>query len=68
MQHKVGRVQDYTNAFLGTLGLILFMAFWCIGALFGFFWVVLTAACLDQLRVRFIRVNADDRDDHPGVK
>ena len=55
VERKVGRVEDYTNAFLATMALILFMAFWCIGALFGFFWVVVTAAALDQARAILIR-------------
>ena len=47
--HKpIGRVEDFTDAFLTTLGVILFMSFWIIGALFGYLWVVITAYGLDH--------------------
>ena len=38
---------DYTNAFLGTLGLILFLALWTIAALCGTLWVAVTGAALN---------------------
>lgn len=42
-----GQVEDYTNAFLGVCGVILFMGLWTIGALFGFLWVLIWAAVID---------------------
>ncbi|MEY1556442.1 hypothetical protein AB3Y40_12490 [Yoonia sp. R2331] len=42
-----GRVEDYTNAFLGTLWVILFMGLWVIAAIFGFLWAVITSALID---------------------
>lgn len=36
-------VEDYTDAFLGTLWVFLFMGFWVIAAAFGYLWVVATA-------------------------
>ncbi len=43
------RVEDYTDAFLTTLGVFLFMVFWMIAAALGYAWVVLTAYGLDHL-------------------
>ena len=45
-QHP-GRVEDYTAAFLATCAVLFFMGFWVIAALFGFFWMVTTAAVID---------------------
>ncbi len=42
-----GRVENYTNAFLGSVAVILFMAFWVIAAVFGFIWVAITTAIID---------------------
>ena len=39
---------NYTDAFLATLGLILFMAFWVIAALAGYLWVAIVATGLDR--------------------
>ena len=39
---------DYTAAFLVTLGVIFFMAFWTIASVAGFLWVVLSAALIDR--------------------
>ena len=39
---------NYTDAFLATFGLILFMAFWVIAALAGYLWVALIATGLDR--------------------
>lgn len=46
---RPGRVEDYTRAFLITLGVLLFMTFWTIAAVAGFFWVVLSAILIDRL-------------------
>lgn len=46
-QKHPGRVEDYTNAFLGVCGVILFMGFWTIASLFGFFWVLISGAVID---------------------
>ena len=59
VERKVGRVEDYTNAFLATLALLLFFAFCCITAIFGFVWAVFTAAALDQARALLIRPRDD---------
>ena len=42
------RVEDYTNAFLITLGVFLFMTFWVMAAAIGYSWVFFSAFCLDQ--------------------
>ncbi len=49
------RVENYTNAFLGCVAVILFMGFWVIGALFGFLWVILSAMVIDLCIRRFKR-------------
>lgn len=46
-QHP-GRVEDYTAAFLVTVGVILFMAFFTIAALFGLAWVLLSALLVER--------------------
>ena len=53
MDHRKppGRVEDYTQAFLVTVGVILFMAFFTIAAMFGWLWVAVTAAGVDRLIV-----------------
>lgn len=48
MRHYPEPVEDYTNAFLATFGLLLFMAFWVIATIAGFIWVVLVATGLDR--------------------
>lgn len=40
-------VENYTNAFLVSLGVTLFFGFWILGALYGLWAVFLTAASLD---------------------
>lgn len=49
MQHSrhPRRVENYTNAFLGTCLVILFMGLWVIASTFGFVGVMLTTAALD---------------------
>jgi hypothetical protein len=47
MRHYPLRVENYTNAFLVTSGLILFMAFFTLAATNGFVWVMLSAALID---------------------
>lgn len=42
-QHPIRRVENYTDAFLTTLGVCLFMVFWMIAAALGYVWVVVTA-------------------------
>ena len=46
--YPVGRVEDYTNAFLTTLGFFLFMVFWVIAAALGYAWVAITAYVIDH--------------------
>lgn len=43
----IRRVEDYTDAFLATLGVILFMVFWMIAAAIGYAWVFVTAYAID---------------------
>jgi len=43
-----GEVEDYTDAFLTTLGVIFFMAFWMIAAALGYIWVIITAYGLNH--------------------
>lgn len=56
-RHIPKRVQNYTNAFLGMMALILFMAFWVMAALWGFLSVLLGAAAINAL----IRLIGRDR-------
>ncbi len=42
-RRPVEAVEDYTNAFLATLWLFLFMSFWVIAAALGYIWVAITA-------------------------
>ena len=46
--HDRSPAPDFTRAFLVTLGLILFMAFWTIAAVAGFLWVLLWALVIDR--------------------
>ena len=43
------KVENYTNAFLVTLGVFFFMSFWVIAAALGYVWVFITAFCIDKL-------------------
>ena len=45
--HRHGRVEDYTSAFLCTLGLVVFMLLWAIAALAGALAMLLAAAVFD---------------------
>jgi hypothetical protein len=47
------RVEHYTDAFLATLWLILFMMFWTIAAVAGVIWVLVSAYGID-LAIRWI--------------
>ncbi|MDB4111325.1 hypothetical protein N9571_02030 [Yoonia sp.] len=47
-QHTIRSVENYTDAFLTTLGVLLFMAFWIIAAAFGYLWVAISAYGLDH--------------------
>jgi len=42
-------VENYTNAFLWSFWLLLFMTFWVMAAIWGFFVVFATAWALDRL-------------------
>jgi len=55
-QRPIGTVEDYTDAFLGTLWVFLFMAFWVIAAVAGYLWVAATAYGLTQLFKWFDRI------------
>ena len=45
MSHRrpIEAVEDYTDAFLATLWVFLFMSFWVIAAAAGYIWVAITA-------------------------
>ncbi|MFO8125187.1 MAG: hypothetical protein R6T97_01765 [Yoonia sp.] len=44
MSHRPTQaVENYTDAFLGTLFVFLFMGFWVIAAAVGYLWVAVTA-------------------------
>ena len=47
MQHHPRPVENYTDAFLTTLGVFLFMIFWMIAAVLGYAWVAITAYVID---------------------
>ena len=47
-QNTIRSVENYTDAFLTTLGVFLFMAFWIIAAAFGYLWVAISAYGLDH--------------------
>ncbi len=48
-QRPIRPVENYTDAFLTTLGVFLFMVFWMIAAALGYAWVVATAYILDVI-------------------
>jgi threonine/homoserine/homoserine lactone efflux protein len=58
-QHTIRSVENYTDAFLTTLGVFLFMAFWVIAAAFGYLWVAMTACGLDYILKWIGRLRAD---------
>lgn len=49
MRKTYKSVENYTDAFLITAGLLLFMAFFTLAAAKGFVWVLLSTALLDGL-------------------
>lgn len=51
MSHRqpIREVQNYTDAFLTTVGVCLFVVFWMIAAALGYLWVAVTAYCIDHL-------------------
>lgn len=59
MRKYPDRVENYTNAFLVSSAVILFMAFFTIAATAGTIWMLLTAALIDSaLRFREARIRA----------
>jgi threonine/homoserine/homoserine lactone efflux protein len=48
-QYPIRRVEDYTDAFLTTLGVFLFVVFWMIAAALGYLWVAVTAYSVNHL-------------------
>ncbi len=48
-QYPIRRIEDYTDAFLATLGVFLFMAFWVIAITLGYVQVVVTAYAINYL-------------------
>ncbi|MGJ8623968.1 MAG: hypothetical protein ACSHW1_14505 [Yoonia sp.] len=55
----IRRVENYTDAFLTTFGVILFMTLWVIAAALGYLWVVVTAYGLDHIFKWIGRLRAD---------
>lgn len=47
-------IEDYTNAFLTSVGVILFMGFWVLASVAGFFWVAIAATAINW-GVRLLR-------------
>ena len=48
-QHRpVQAVEDYTNAFLAWLWVLLFMSFWVIAAALGYIWLAITAYVINE--------------------
>ena len=60
MRKYPGRVENYTNAFLVTAGMLLFMVFFTMAATVGFVWVVLSAVFLDGV-FRFAEARRSNR-------
>jgi threonine/homoserine/homoserine lactone efflux protein len=58
-RQPIGTVEDYTDAFLTTLGVIFFMAFWMIAAAFGYLWVAITAYSISKFFKWIDRFQAD---------
>lgn len=59
MRQYPRRVENYTNAFLMTAGLILFMAFFTMAATVGIVWVMLSAVLIDTaIRLGGARIRA----------
>ena len=58
-QHPIRRVENYTDAFLTTLGVCLFMIFWMIAAALGYVWVVVTAYSINFVVKWIGRLKAD---------
>ncbi len=56
-QHPIRRVEDYTDAFLASLWVLLFMGFWVIAAAFGYLWVAVSAYGLNHFFKWIGRIN-----------
>lgn len=54
-QEHPGRVENFTNAFLVSFGVLVFVALLTISALLGFLWAVGTAYLCDKGLARFNR-------------
>jgi hypothetical protein len=54
-RRPVDSVQDYTNAFLVWLGVLLFISFWMIAVVLGYIWVAIIAISLNALFKRIGR-------------
>lgn len=52
-------VEDYTNAFLVSFGVVLFMVLWLIAAVAGFVWVLVTGYAVNRV-IRFIETRKGD--------
>jgi hypothetical protein len=57
--HDRSPAPNFTQAFLITLGLILFMAFWTIATMAGFLWVLLSATVIDRAILIGARLRRD---------
>lgn len=61
MSHRppIQSVEDYTDAFLTTFGVFLFMVFWMIAAALGYAWVAITAYGIDRIFKLLGRLRTD---------
>lgn len=48
-QHTTRRAPDYTDAFLVSFGVLVFMGLWLITAMMGFVWALATAYGINAL-------------------
>lgn len=56
-QHTTGRAPDYTDAFLVSFGVLLFIGLWMITAMLGFVWAVAAAYGINRLFGRLVDTN-----------
>ncbi len=57
--HIPRRVENYTNAFLCSAGLLLFMALWMVGVFWGFGTIMIIAVVMDLI-IKYIGTRKRD--------
>ncbi len=50
-----GEVEDFTNAFLVSFGVIVFIALWAVSVILGFIWALMSAYGTDKALSRWSR-------------